>query len=361
MEHKALFPIRIDQPQAALNLCFTLTTRCNLNCAYCFNREARPVDMDPGLAYRLYQAYAALKTAPQTAIISVILFGGEPTLNYPTIQAIFRAAGEHGHKVLPRLVTNGVIAEALLERLIDEMYYFQISYDGAFGARMGAETEAIVRRTVRKVGEAGLPLFLRSTIHAGNVDQMVEIVQDAKRFGADTVGFAPVAMMGNAKRNAVARPRPEVYVDNFIKALECALDAGINVYSAEINYLSKRGRSSPAPTLVFLPDGSLSYSIKFCSAESAGARELVVGGYDPGTQRLEFAWERLAERARIFSANQPKTCGGCSAFQDCRSLNLFDLLSASEDPGPLDSYYCDITRMALKRLEGMNLSGNMPY
>jgi MoaA/NifB/PqqE/SkfB family radical SAM enzyme len=361
LENKVLFPIQIDQPQSALNLCFTLTTRCNLNCAYCFNRETLPVDMSPALAYEIYTAYAALKVTPQTSIVSVILFGGEPTLNYSAIHEIFHAAEEQNHRVLPRLVTNGVIPEELLNRLIEDMYYFQISYDGGPGERMDVETGRIVRRTIARVSEAGLPLFLRSTIHAGNVASMVDIVRDSKRFGADTVGFAPVAMVGNARRNAISRPKPEDYVDNFIQALEAALDEGINVYSAEINYLSKRGRISPPPTLVFLPDGSISYSIKYCLSMSSGAQDLIVGRYDIETRSLTFFWNRIQQRSQIFSTNQKKYCLNCSAFPDCRSLNLFDLLSVMEDPGQLDSYYCDITRMVLQRLEGMDLSGNIPF
>ena len=71
--------------------------------------------------------------------------------------------------------------------------------------------------------------------------------------------------------------------------------------------------------------------------------------------------DRFQQRTRIFSVNQPRYCRGCSALHDCRSLNLFDLLSVMEDPGQLDGYYCDITRTLLKRLEGMDLSGNIPF
>jgi MoaA/NifB/PqqE/SkfB family radical SAM enzyme len=371
MAVETLFPIRIDRPQDALNLCFTLTTRCNLNCAYCFNREALAADMSPELAYRLYNAYARMKAAaqqpdaPQAAkaqsTVSVILFGGEPTLNHPAIQAITRAAQEQGHRVLPRLVTNGVIAEALLDRLIEEGYYFQVSYDRVSAARMGEEKEEIVLRTIQKVSHAGLPLFLRSTIHAGNVEQMAEIIRDAQRFGADAVGFAPLALMGSAVKNAVARPSAADYVDNYLRALDLALELGINVYSAEINYLSKRGRASPAPTLVFLPDGSISYSIKYCSVSAAGARDLLVGRYDPETEALVFDRERIEQRARIFAANQPGQCGACSALAHCRGLNLFDILSIRENPGKVDSYYCEITRELLKRLEGKDLKGNVAY
>jgi hypothetical protein len=170
-----------------------------------------------------------------------------------------------------------------------------------------------------------------------------------------------VALMGNAIRNAVSRPALDDYVDNFISALQVALDLGVNVYSAEMNYVSKRGKPSPAPTLVFLPDGSISYSIKYCSVSSSGARDLIVGRYDPQAHSLDFSWDRLQQRAQIFSANQPSYCGDCSAFPDCRSLNLFDILSVRQDPGRLDTYYCDITRMVLKRLEGMNISGNIAF
>lgn len=361
MENNPLFPIRIDQPQEAQNLCFTLTTRCNLNCDYCFNWETRPYDMRPELAYDLYTAYAGLRTTGQTAMVSVILFGGEPTLNYTAIQQISRAAAEQRHKMLPRLVTNGVIDDALLEKLLNDMYYFQISYDGDFSARMDGEKGQVVRRTIQRVSEAGLPLFLRSTIHSGNVGKMVAIVKEASRCGADTIGFAPVALMGNAARNAVSRPPLNEYVENFIKALETALELGVNVYSAEINYLGKQGRGSPAPTLVFLPDGSISYSIKFCSAASAGAQDLIIGNYDAVTRSLVFYWERINQRAAIFTANQSSYCGGCTALSLCRSLNLFDYLSVQQNPGKLDNYYCDITRALLKRLEAFDLSANMAF
>jgi sulfatase maturation enzyme AslB (radical SAM superfamily) len=361
-------PFRIYDPLGAPTLCYLVTSQCNIYCDYCFNyAHSTGQKMAAELAVSVFDLYVRYHRAAKTPVFCphLIFFGGEPTLNVPAILAVLEYANSNNIDCVPRVVTNGVMGDAVLERLIAERVYFQISYDG---------TEDVLRRTrltmanvnghivptIRKVVSSDLPVFLRATIHAGNVGSMADIVRFAVDEGVQTVAFAPLCMEGNAQRHQVGRPSIDDYERNYFKALDMALSAGIGFYSSELMYF-QRGGKSEWPPLVWLPDGHLAFTIKYGSSRMSGAESVIVGRYDVEAQALEIDTAKIESMMASFVRNQAQYCSGCAAFSACRGRRLFDLYATNPELAPFDQYYCEILRRLVNRLSSYDVSQNYVF
>ena len=361
-------PYIMDSPLSSATLCFIVTNNCNLNCSYCFNylSEGRE-DMTPETATGILKAY--LESGEQRkripALRHIIFFGGEPTLNIEAIRSIMKYINSHHIDCVPRLVTNGVIDRLTLAELVEELFYFQVSFDG-FGSQFRKDRKGRVninsriRETLRCVAEAGLPIFLRATVHAGNVGDMTDIVRFAHAHGVNTVAFTPVALMGNAVVSEIQRPDMDSYVENYYRALDTALHLGVNFYSSEMFHYH-RGGSSRFPPLVWFPDGYLAFTIKYSSSRGEKAQKVIVGKYHVEQNRIIIDSEKIAGMAMNFINNRSRHCGDCPALALCKGNLNFDLFSTNPRVEAYDTYYCRITGDIVKRLEHYDLSTNNPY
>ena len=361
IEARELLPYRVDRPMMTNTVCLIVTNRCNISCDYCFNfvQEARGwEDMSPATAVGVLQElarYHAVHTSrPFTP--HIIFFGGEPTLNQPVIDGVMKYINANHIDCIPRLVTNGVMSSSLLDKLIDEMFYFQVSYDGAEenlrhykGSNVSPSAQVI--RTLKRISQAGLPIFIRATIHAGNVNSMKDIVRFSAEHGAATVAFAPLATMGNALNTRIQRPDITAYVENYFAALEQALAVGVSLYSAEMDEFRHQGRPF-APPLVVLPDGQIAFSIKYASSNMPGAMDFMAGHFQNGKSEgaIAFFEERIRQAARNVILNQKCFCSRCSAFEYCRGRRMYDLFSANATAKEYDAYYCSLSRQIMERL-----------
>ncbi|MDR1577952.1 MAG: radical SAM protein [Deltaproteobacteria bacterium] len=108
-------------------LILILTTRCDLRCAYCYNGDLSPLDMDKAMIEPAL-ALAAAGTGP----LRIQLTGGEPTLVPELIVAVAKAAEKLRRPYRISLQTNGLRLEADLVRDLKK-YSIEIgvSLDGA--------------------------------------------------------------------------------------------------------------------------------------------------------------------------------------------------------------------------------------
>jgi radical SAM protein with 4Fe4S-binding SPASM domain len=354
-------PYRVDRPMATSTVCLIVTNRCNIWCDYCFNyiRDSKHhEDMSPETAVGVIDQlrYYHSQSTNKPFIPHIIFFGGEPTLNMKVIDNVMEYIDAHHIDCIPRLVTNGIMSDSLLDKLIDEMFYFQISYDGEEANLRRYKNDisspsARVIQTLHRVARANLPIFIRATVHAGNVHRMKDVVTFAAEHGATAVAFAPLALMGNALHTATLRPGIADYVENYFAALELALSLGIHFYSCEMDEFVRGGRPY-APPLVILPDGQIAFSIKFASSKVDRAPAFMVGHYQRRSEQhmIEFFDQKIRHLIQNFAVNQEKFCLNCSAFNYCRGRRMYDLFSANPAQDDYDSYYCTISRHILERL-----------
>ena len=249
-----------------------------------------------------------------------------------------------------------------LERYIKQLLYFQLSYDGTedeqrhFKVVASSPRDQVVK-TIRRILEAQLPVFLRATIHAGNVGKMTEVVKFASEVGAQAVSFAPICDEGNAAARSVPRPRISDYVENFFAAFDLAKQANVGFYSAEVHTVSANAQQF-YPPLVVLPDGYVCFSIKVASSSAPNAGQVIAGKFNLNDAHLTLEWyeDLVRERINNFAGNQQRHCFNCSAYRGCKGKRAFDTFCSTPDLTEYDDYYCEITRRIFGGLMRYNLN-----
>ena len=365
---RAQLPIRVDNPFLSKEITLLLTSRCNIRCKYCYNYQMDGLPhakMSPLLAVRFLQDYLAYQNSieMQPPLRQVVFSGGEPTLNPDTIFSVLDFIKVNKLRYLPVILTNGIFKDELLNRLIDEMVAFQISFDGSRNimrrTHKGAEVHEQIVSTIKKIASTHAPIILRSTVTTENLYQMSEVVEFAAEHGIESVRFAPLHVSPVHKINTLEhneldllRPSSSEYVTELFNAYELGCQLDVNVYLPELLRYNNCGKFQEFPRLVLAPDGSISMRSGFLTAQAAkliGAEETIIGRCDI-TNGIDINTDRLIKLSMNYLANQAKHCQGCECEHLCRGRNQNYYLFTETHLDTKDDFSCEITRKTFKEL-----------
>jgi len=174
-------------PPPTLTAWLHLTTRCNLRCAYCYAPRGG-IDMSPDVGRAAVDAAFRSALAHGFTVVKIKYAGGEPTLNFSTVQAVHTYAQQRairlGIGLDAVLLSNGVaLTPSMLEWLQEEEVRLAISLDGMGPAhdrqRPRAEGKGsfeIVVATVDRARAVGLLPHLSVTVTRHNVDRLPEVI-----------------------------------------------------------------------------------------------------------------------------------------------------------------------------------------
>ena len=175
------------------------TTRCNFNCWYCVGRHMVQADIDVQNFARMLDNFPAVR--------SIALVGeGEPLLHKGFFE-MANMARERGIRVL--MVSNGSAFSASVVRQLceAEVAYVSVSVDSTRAAtfaqsRVDGDLERVwegiekLRRYRDEHGYRYPRIAIKGTLFAHTEHEMVAIVEEAKRRGADLVeNFQPLNPM----------------------------------------------------------------------------------------------------------------------------------------------------------------------
>jgi len=181
-----------------------LTYRCPLRCLYCTN----PLDFAAEHHELTTRQWSdVFRQATALGALQLHLSGGEPTLR-PDLPELIAAA--RGADLYVNLITGGTL---LNERKLCEwrecgLDHIQLSLQDS--EREAAETVAGVRcfdkklEAARMIRHAGLPLTLNVVLHRWNIGRISELVDLARKLGADRLELANTQYYAWAMQNRAA-------------------------------------------------------------------------------------------------------------------------------------------------------------
>ena len=205
-------------------LVLEVSERCDQRCAHCSIWSASAEGASLTLAERL----AVVDDALHGGVREALLTGGEPLLA-PDLWPLAERLRAGGVRLM--LATTGMQLErhaAEVARLFHEVY---VSLDGGRPATHDAQRGvASFARLAAGVGALRAldprPLVVaRSTVHAGNADELGETVALARRIGADHVSFLPLDAQSEAFGGAPDGRRALVPGEDQVRRLEAAVAA----------------------------------------------------------------------------------------------------------------------------------------
>lgn len=352
----AMLPRRIDNPLISPVVNFLLTNRCNFNCDYCCNNFSHSSeDLDPLLAVSFLKDYIKFQQENNIQLKSIrqiVFSGGEPSLNHTTLFEVLRYLKKEQIECVPYITTNGFIPSELLEKLIDEMICFQISFDGLNVHRLaptGHDVNSIITNTIRRIALSKLPLLIRATITKENVSYMSNIVEYAAHNGVEGILFSPVSLMGEALVNGVQTPSVSMYMDNYCRAREKAKSLGVKIIGDDASR-HKNPRTVESAKLVMLPDGSLTMTTRFSTSKAPNSEKAIFGHYSL-EKGITLYFDRIEKMVKNYLRNMDFFCETCNLRESCagRNQDNCDLFYMEKFLKSQSSYFCAIAQQTMSK------------
>lgn len=189
-------------------LVLTLTTGCNLGCAYCYREDLETPKAAQVMEHEtaLQAIDLLLRQAGDRERVGIVFFGGEPLTRFAAIRALtaeaLARAQSAGKQVDFSLTTNATLLnDEIIAFLREHDFGITVSMDGdepehdrrriTIGGRGTYER---VAGNARKLLQAGLrrPVGVRVTLSRGNTDVERIFKHLREEIGFAEVGFAPV-------------------------------------------------------------------------------------------------------------------------------------------------------------------------
>jgi radical SAM protein with 4Fe4S-binding SPASM domain len=186
-------------------LIYEITSRCNLDCSFCYNvwheRKDHPI------ALSLEESFLMLSRVLSERNFSwLALSGGEPLL-YPDLLALLHRLHEHFPALPLGLATNGtLLTEVLLQDLIKAgLNYCEVSLHSVqaadFKELTGRDKLAQVRCAIALIKKYHLPLTVACILTAKNAAALTPLMEIAFALGADQFTLNRFVPSGRGRQN----------------------------------------------------------------------------------------------------------------------------------------------------------------
>ena len=186
-----------DIPKVPGNICFGITSRCNLNCKHCLNRGLP--NHEPDMTTE--ELLSVIDQMAEGGTRSVSLFGGEP-LCHPEFKRIVEYLNKCNISL--SLNTNGTLIDPETARWLKEhkISGTVVSFDGSRASIMdrirgeGAFGKSL--RGIEALRNEGIRVLLSVTLNRLNFKDVREMALLGKKIGGSTIRFNHVFFGGNA-------------------------------------------------------------------------------------------------------------------------------------------------------------------
>jgi len=323
----------------------TLTTKCNMECPYCY---VKPVSgngvMSPELARSAVKALAA-QTDEDLVIFA---WGGEPTQNPDALLAMIEEASNYPYiKVL--LISNGVMNDELLQRLLKfENLVFQISFDGlsnenrqkpliAKGDSLGGMLDSM--DTISQVSKR---VSLRATATRSNIEELRRcLVPTAKKFTNRIILEHMHTSSGRAVNLKHEAPAVEDYANIIFDLVPAAEADGIHIKVLPLDQLREGGPNDTMNFLNILTDGSITVSNAIIHSSHKDFDTLNIGYIE--NDKIVFNQEKNQLLCQRYTDNYHTECEDCFVQPICRgSVQRYAFIT--HDPEASPNPQCDELR-----------------
>jgi radical SAM protein with 4Fe4S-binding SPASM domain len=156
-----------------------ITSKCNINCAHCYNRGEKPYDMSLGTIIDL------AKFVDENNIKDLVITGGEACL-HPDFEALAKYFIDFKPKARLIIQTNGSLSSVDPELLKGfDLVHFSFEPEG-----LGVRDISVKNTfdTISRLREKGIQSYLFATIHSKNIDKIDWMVEVAKEQNVE-IGF----------------------------------------------------------------------------------------------------------------------------------------------------------------------------
>lgn len=326
---------------------FFLTTRCNLRCTYCYNREERSQFDEQTLP--LHIAKAGIDYFFSSNISRHIRFygPGEPTQAFALMRDIVGYAREKaGGSLTTELQTNGCFGSAIRSWLLDNLNIIWISFDGepsvhdrnrplANGTPSSPIIEDNVKWLIANKGERNLMVGARVTITEENVNKQYQIIDYFRKMGIRYIWTDPIfpsveetPVCDDPVRKASYNFDMDLYADTYIDAFNYAKQMDVfygSFLTCNFDGICNQHCRACTPTPHFTTDGYISACDLVTFGNTPRHMEcFVYGKWNEDLQRFDIDEKKVAALRNRTVDNMPH-CLNCEVRDHCGGYCLGEI------------------------------------
>lgn len=219
-----------------------LTTKCNLNCDYCFTNKNEGTHHDQTISFDFVKNGITEYFATEY-IRHIRFFGaGEPTVEFPLMKEIFRFSKDQGgDSVSFEIQTNGAFSETIAHWLGKNIDIIWISCDGtpdiqnSHRPMLSSRTKSsdLIERNIgiiqRAQKSSNRVIGIRATITEENVDKQISMIDYFRGLGIYEIWVDPLFLsVGEAPANS-EQPLLDTmhFAEQFAAACTYAAELGV--------------------------------------------------------------------------------------------------------------------------------------
>jgi len=309
---------------------FFLTTRCNLNCSYCYgNRKMEYKTLDFNFAKRALLDFAELEKLNRICFSA----DGEPTTEMELLKKIFYEAKQHNPDVATEIVTNGTFNEDVAKWLAENLDYIYISadllpesHDKCRLTITGKPSSPSILKNLEffsKMPGRYAKIGLRSTITKYNIDKQKEGIDFYfDNFGVDTFWVRPIlAPIYDVAEKYYDPVDIMQFAQSFIDTHRYAERRGVFYESnltANFDGETSKACSACVPMPCLTVDGYFSACKLVSYGKNAGKMDpLIYAKYDSVKDKIIYDVEKVKMLRNRTLRNMPTECGVCVTSKHC--------------------------------------------
>lgn len=309
---------------------FFLTTKCNLNCIYCYTNKCTFEHQDQILDFDF--AKAGIDDYYETNYKRHIRFfgAGEPTEEFELMKKIYYYAKNKDYKTTAEIQTNGCFSEEIAKWLSWNIDIIWISSDGTpdiqdYFRPMLSNTKSseILERNIKyivkqKCGMVGI----RSTITDSNFDKQIDMIKYFSKLGIKNFWVDPVfPSIGETESHNRWKFDMGKFTKKFIEAVKYAYSNGMTYGSILTCNFDVPGDIAcrallPVPHLT--TDGYISAcDMALFGNDNNHMNVFIYGKWDKGKKSIVYFEDKIDFlRSRVYT--KMESCSNCSIAPYCR-------------------------------------------
>lgn len=319
---------------------FVLTSACNLQCTYCFEGNDHAIENIDITAVRL-GIHEMFKEASLSGkkIISLSLFGGEPTINWKAVEVAVEMAqqleAETGIRCYKAIVTNGVMPIDHAKYLAQNLDFIYFSFDGPKQLFLqqrkpkgGSDIYDVIFRNAKEIYQSGAYLSFKITVTSRTIDFLKEI-DDFFAYHFPTCGRLYQPCMVNEIDDLFISFGE--FLEKYYQLQKYSIFKKTMTTSLYKNQPSDRFCNLAIRNVVY-PDGSVlaCHRSNMCIPEDEVKSVFTVGHC--GKNGVIYRDEKQEKQMESFTVSQISECNRCSLrYHCCGGCATIKLLSGNHD------------------------------
>ncbi|MCX6245750.1 MAG: radical SAM protein [Bacteroidetes bacterium] len=349
-----------------------VTTKCNLQCTYCYAHGGDSEKTISRDIWRLAMDYffsplnlgTAQKMAKVKNVNLTLHGGGEPTVEFAILKEIVadfqERANSEGLQSSISIGTNGTYNDSIYQWIIENNINVNISLDGTRDVqnrlrpyRSGQPSYDIVVHNLKGLVKTGRHVAFRATITDETVETMNETVELAKELGIATVHFEPVTLSGRRATTGLARPDAEQFAEKFLQCFLLGLKHDITVKWSGLRCFEHSNQQfcgACGQNFCVTPDGNITTCYEVLESNDPAAGIFFIGNVDLIHGRVVWDQSRIEKLKQRITENI-YACKGCFLRYQCAGdCPIKSFRYSKRDLYSPDPYRCQISDRINKQL-----------